>query len=313
MRRKGVPCGCTDNGGCCGLKEKLAVLWDRTIGSILRINGVSPDGDGDFAIEAGDNINITETGTGNGIRIDTTGGVSYYDSGDVYVNVDNNDLEITVNAGVTGGLALQDDLDTVTGAVNSILDGTTVVPEATDATNATNATYLGSNSANVGSDTKPVKIVNGQAVAVTNDLADYVPYQKTIYYVGWGVNTPTQGVITYRRTGHKKGILTGMVHIDTNSRSTPYHQINITNLNNAGFGVTFKAPSAQTFSGVWNVSNDGADANTAYGYGTCVSVYTNGDIAFGRYYTSDGQYGGWSDSMFSDRFVTFTDVEIEEL
>ena len=168
MRRRGVPCGCTDNGGnggCCGLKEKLAILWDRTIGSILRINGISPDGDGDFTIEAGDNINLTETGTGNGIRIDTTGGVSYYESGDAYVNVDNNDLEITVNAGVTGGLALQDDLDTVTGAVNSILDGTTTVPKATD------ATYLGSNSAIVGSDTKPIKIVNGQAVAVTDDLA----------------------------------------------------------------------------------------------------------------------------------------------
>ena len=182
MRRRGVPCGCTDNGGnggCCGLKEKLAILWDRTIGSILRINGISPDGDGDFTIEAGDNINLTEIGTGNGIRIDTTGGVSYYSSGDAYVNVDNNDLEITVNAGVTGGLALQDDLDTVAGAVSDILDGTTTVPEATyatsadsatSATNATNATYLGSSSANVGSDTKPVKIVNGQAVAVTNEL-----------------------------------------------------------------------------------------------------------------------------------------------
>lgn len=170
MRRRGVPCGCTDNGGssgCCGLKEKLAILWDRTIGSILRINGISPDGDGDFTIEAGSNIALSETGTGNGLRIDTTGGVSYYSSGDAYVNVDNNDLEITVNAGVTGGLALQDDLDTVAGAVSDILDGTTTVPKATD---ATNATYLGSNTANVGSDTKPVKIVNGQAVAVTNDL-----------------------------------------------------------------------------------------------------------------------------------------------
>ena len=184
MRRRGVPCGCTDNGGrsgCCGLKEKLAILWDRTIGSILRINGISPDGDGDFTIEAGDNINLTETGTGNGIRIDTTGGVSYYSSGDAYVNVDNNDLEITVNAGFAGGLAIQDDLDTVAGAVSNILDGTTTVPEAThatsansatSATNATNATYLGSNSTNVGSDTKPIKIVNGQAVAVTDDLVD---------------------------------------------------------------------------------------------------------------------------------------------
>lgn len=205
MRRKGVPCGCTDNGGCCGLKEKLAVLWDRTIGSILRINGVSPDGDGDFAIEAGDNINITETGTGNGIRIDTTGGVSYYESGDAYVNVDNNDLEITVNAGVTGGLALQDDLDTVTGAVNSILDGTTVVPEATNATsadsattatNATNATYLGSNTATVGSDTKPVKIVNGEAVAVSKDLQVKLGTVTASNGVNLPTNTPNFDMVS---------------------------------------------------------------------------------------------------------------------
>ena len=44
------------------------------------------------------------------------------------------------------------------------------VGSATNATNATNATYLGSSTANVGSDTKPVKIVNGVATAVTNDL-----------------------------------------------------------------------------------------------------------------------------------------------
>ena len=180
MRRRGVPCGCTDNGGnggCCGLKETLAILWDRTIGSILRINGISPDGDGDFTIEAGDNINLTETGTGNGIRIDTTGGVSYYSSGDTYVNVDNNDLEITVNAGFAGGLALQDDLDTVAGAVSDILDGTTTVPKATDATNATNATnatYLGSNTATVGSDAKPIKFVNGQAVEIDLPVVKYV-------------------------------------------------------------------------------------------------------------------------------------------
>ena len=52
------------------------------------------------------------------------------------------------------------------GEVANIEDGTTVVP------NATNAAYLGSSSANVGGDLKPIKIVNGQAQAVTNDLVD---------------------------------------------------------------------------------------------------------------------------------------------
>lgn len=226
MRRRGVPCGCTDNGGnggCCGLKEKLAILWDRTIGSILRINGVSPDGDGDFTIEAGSNIAISETGTGNGLRIDTTGGVSYYDSGDAYVNVDNNDLEITVNAGVTGGLALQDDLDTVTGAVSNILDGTTTVPKATDATNATNATnatYLGSNSANVGSDSKPVKIVNGQAVAVTDDLA--------VDEVEWITCTAGTNITIYNISSWRYNKI---VHIDVDlvaSASIPASQVVLT-------------------------------------------------------------------------------------
>lgn len=183
MKRKGVPCDCADGKGCCGLKEKLAVLWDRTIGSILKINDISPDGDGKFTIEAGSNIALSETGTGNGIRIDTTGGVSYYESGDSYVDVNNDDLEISVKAGVTGGLALQDDLDTVTDAIDGILDGTVTVPKATDstnATNATNATYLGSSSANVGSDTKPVKIVNGQAVEVTNNLIKDVITTRSI-------------------------------------------------------------------------------------------------------------------------------------
>ena len=173
MRRRNVPCspcsGGSSSGDCCGLKEKLRILWDRTIGSILRINGISPDGDGDFTIEAGSNIAITERGTGNGLRIDTTGGVSYYTSGDSYVNVDNNDLEISVNVG-TGGLAKDDDLQTVADAVADILDGTSTVPNATNATNATNAQYLGNTSSNVGDDTKPIKIVNGQALAVTNDL-----------------------------------------------------------------------------------------------------------------------------------------------
>ena len=72
MRRRGVPCGCTDNGGCCGLKEKLAILWDRTIGSILKINDQTPDGDGKFRILQGDNIEITDVSNGIRIGVDPT-------------------------------------------------------------------------------------------------------------------------------------------------------------------------------------------------------------------------------------------------
>lgn len=72
MRRRNVPCspcgsGSSSGCGCCSLKEKLAVLWDRTIGSILKINDMTPDGDGKFEIRAGSNVTITDIS--NGIEI----------------------------------------------------------------------------------------------------------------------------------------------------------------------------------------------------------------------------------------------------
>lgn len=254
MRRRNVPCspcsGGTSSGDCCGLKEKLRILWDRTIGSILRINGITPDGDGNFTIEAGSNIALSETGTGNGIRIDTTGGVSYYESGDSYVNVDNNDLEISVNVG-TGGLATDTDLQTVAQAVTDILDGTSTVPEATHATsadnatnagyadnagnatyagNATNALYLGSVSSNVGTDTKPIKIVNGQAVAVTNELID--------------TSTSGQVITGYKvfNNGGNTGIFIMNPNLNVYQRPPSYYftEINFTGVNNEPY-ITLRA------------------------------------------------------------------------
>lgn len=196
MRRKGVPGAC---GTWCAIKEKLDKLWNRTIGSIIKINDVTPDGDGSFTIEPGQNVRISETGTGNGIKIDTTGGVSYYTTDDPKLSINNDDLKIS-----TVGVAAQDDLETVAAAevldrndIDDILDGTKSAARATNAdsavlatdavnaqratsadsalsaataTDAVNAQYLGSSSANVGSDTKPIKIVNGQAVAVGYDV-----------------------------------------------------------------------------------------------------------------------------------------------
>lgn len=167
IRRKGIP-----EGGCsmcCRLKIKLEELWQRTSGCILKIRGVTPDGAGNFELEAGQNVNISEVS--NGLRISTTGGVSYYTSDDPQLDIDNDDLKISLV-----DVAKDSDLDVVAQNVANIVNGTTQVKDAAhadtadSATNSVNAQYLGSSTNNVGSDTKPVKIVNGQAVEVANTL-----------------------------------------------------------------------------------------------------------------------------------------------
>ena len=48
-------------GSCCGIKEKLQTLWDRTINSILRINQVEPDDQGNIRIRSdSEALTITE-------------------------------------------------------------------------------------------------------------------------------------------------------------------------------------------------------------------------------------------------------------
>ena len=82
MRRRNVPCspcsGGTSSGDCCGIKEKLRILWDRTIGSILRINGISPDGDGDFTSDRFCVFDIETTGlSAKDCKITEIGAVLY--------------------------------------------------------------------------------------------------------------------------------------------------------------------------------------------------------------------------------------------
>lgn len=170
--RKGVP-----HAKCsplCAIKEKLQELWDRAYGCINKINNITPDGDGKFSIQAGSNIQLTEIS--NGLKIDTTGGVTYYTTTDPKLDIDNDALTIE-----TAGVASQDDLDTVAGgvttnanAISDIIDGTTTVSKAVD---ATNAAYIEGATNTIGSDTKPIKIVNGKAVPVTNDLMDLASNQ----------------------------------------------------------------------------------------------------------------------------------------
>lgn len=200
IRRKGIP-----EGGCsmcCRLKMKLEELWQRTSGCILKIRGVTPDGAGNFELEAGQNVSISEVS--NGLRISTTGGVSYYTSDDPQLDIDNDDLKISLV-----DVAKDSDLDVVAQNVANIVNGTTQVGKAahadtadsaktaassTSATNSVNAQYLGSSTNNVGSDTKPVKIVNGQAVKVTNDLTPKAQ-ARIINATGYGFGLIISGKI----------------------------------------------------------------------------------------------------------------------
>lgn len=151
---------------CCRLKMKLEELWQRTSGCILKIRGVTPDGAGNFELEAGQNVNISEVS--NGLRISTTGGVSYYTSDDPQLDIDNDDLKISLV-----DVAKDSDLDVVAQNVTNVINGTTQVRNAT---NSVNAQYLGSSTNNVGNDKRPIKIVNGQAVAVIRDYLQYPLY-----------------------------------------------------------------------------------------------------------------------------------------
>lgn len=184
--RKGVP-----HAKCsplCAIKEKLQELWDRAYGCINKINDITPDGDGKFSIQAGSNIQLTEIS--NGLKIDTTGGVTYYTTTDPKLEIDNDALTIE-----TVGVASQDDLDlaasgvtTNANAISDIIDGTTTVSKATD---AVNAAYIENSTNSIGSDTKPVKVVNGKAVEVTQELAT----KNNVYFTAGDTFTSSTSIV----------------------------------------------------------------------------------------------------------------------
>ena len=125
---------------CCRLKMKLEELWQRTSGCILKIRGVTPDGAGNFELEAGQNVKISEVS--NGLRISTTGGVSYYTSDDPQLDIDNDDLKISLV-----DVAKDSDVQTLATGLTNLLNG-----------------------GNVGTDVQPIKIVNGVATPVYYSL-----------------------------------------------------------------------------------------------------------------------------------------------
>lgn len=96
---------------CCGIKEKLQTLWDRTINSILRINQVEPDDQGNIRIRS-DNEALTITEGTN----------------EIVLNLDTSELPaasvVSVN-GETGAVQLSgDDIPSLyNGTVNSNIAG----------------------------------------------------------------------------------------------------------------------------------------------------------------------------------------------
>lgn len=114
-------------GSCCGIKEKLQTLWDRTINSILRINQVEPDDQGNIRIRSdSEALTITEGTNEIVLDLDTSelpaGVVQSVNGQTGAVVLDGDDIELiqggvvsVANAVITNGqrlATLQGDLNT---------------------------------------------------------------------------------------------------------------------------------------------------------------------------------------------------------
>ena len=108
-RRKGVPCGCGADPCGCSPKNHC----------VKAINNVSPDPNGDFAIEAGQNVTITETEYGIEISsagsaedvVKTVNGVSPDADGEVTITAGSN-ITITPDA-ATNSIEIEASVPTV--------------------------------------------------------------------------------------------------------------------------------------------------------------------------------------------------------
>ena len=150
-RRKGTPCAC-DCADPCGNK-------------VRKINGISPDPNGRFTIAAGPGIGITEDQ--NGITIDAAAA-----SGVLTINGQSPDSDGDFSPVIETINGQSPDANGDFSPVVQTING-----QSPDADGDLSGLIEGSG--NIGGDLKPIKIVNGEAIAVINELVD-VATQQTI-------------------------------------------------------------------------------------------------------------------------------------
>ena len=149
----------------------------------------------------------------------------------------------------------------------------------------------------------------GDTNAQMNEAPDVLRAFSTV----WGDHVQISGFIQYRRVSSKKGVLSGSVRIYSNSDTTLYY---LTSLSNVGsvLGVSFKTPSINTSTGWYiPITQQATVDNGKMGLGAPIQITNDGLILLGRYYTENGDYGGWALGSLSDYNLVFGDVILEEV
>lgn len=117
-------------------------------------------------------------------------------------------------------------------------------------------------------------------------------------------------VLNYVRITPKSGLLSGFVHLKSDSSSN-WAVLLISELSTA-FGLSFITPSTQRVCGKW-VYGDGDSHGDRYGYSATLEVSHEGYIGFGRIHDLAGNYGGWEQSnLGNQRYLVFDSVYLEE-
>lgn len=121
------------------------------------------------------------------------------------------------------------------------------------------------------------------------------------------VNGEVTARANYVRIAPKVGILSLAMFVSPNSNAT-YDYIPLSGLGSA-LGVNFKTPSSTYSTGEWYGT---LDAETYFGYGSNLSVKSNGYIELQRAYNSGGSIGGWALNVLGDNRYIITNVVLEE-